>query len=86
MKNYLKELAIDELVAGLDYLSRAELKTETLKKVKVRFIHGTDDRIAPLKEILDLKEETGAMDLFTIKGAGHLPFLRNDFKEVFHGK
>ena len=79
MKDYLKEFATDELLTGLDYLAKAELKAEVFKKVKTRLIHGDSDRIAPIEELI------GMEGIVVLKGAGHAPFLRNDFKKVFYG-
>ena len=79
MKDYLKEFAADELLTGLDYLTKAELKAEVFKKVKTRLIHGDSDRIAPIEELI------GMEGIVVLKGAGHAPFLRNDFKKVFYG-
>ncbi|MFA5143217.1 MAG: alpha/beta hydrolase [Candidatus Omnitrophota bacterium] len=79
MKSYLKELSTDELLAGLDYLAGARLDLKALQNIKARFIHGGGDRIAPVEEM------AGTGGLVVLKGAGHLPFLRTDFKEVFYG-
>lgn len=86
MKSYLKDMTEEALVGGLDYLSRASLDGKTLKNVKVRLIHGEGDKIAPVEEALALKKEADSVDLTIMKGAGHIPFLRDDFKTVFYRK
>jgi pimeloyl-ACP methyl ester carboxylesterase len=78
MKDYLKELSMDELLGGLDYLGRTALDLSVIDKVKTRFIHGDADKIAPIKDI------AGVGGLTVLKGAGHIPFLRSDFKKVFY--
>ncbi|MDD5136385.1 MAG: alpha/beta hydrolase [Candidatus Omnitrophica bacterium] len=78
MKRYLKEFSTDELLEGLDYLAGARLDPDALRDVKARFIHGDSDKIAPIEEM------AGINGLTVLKGAGHFPFLRTDFREVFY--
>ena len=86
MKDYLRELRTEELLDGLDYLAQAGLKADGLKNVTVRFIHGERDKIAPVENICALRDEIPDADMVILKGAGHMPFLRDDFRKVFHGK
>ncbi len=86
IKKYIKEIDPEQLIGGLDYLSKAELNLGKSKAFKVRFIHGEDDSIAPVKGALSLKAEFPMTDLVLLKDTGHAPFLRSDFKEVFYGR
>ncbi len=85
MKDYLEEMTVDALIAGLDYLKSAELDTGKLKTVKTRFIHGEDDSIAPIEGVLALKNELPGSKLVILRNVGHIPFLRSDFK-AFYGR
>lgn len=86
MKSYLREMESEILLEGLDYLERARLDIESLGGTKVRFIHGSGDKIAPVEGLTCvLKRLPGAV--FTlIEGAGHMPFLRAGFKEALSGR
>ncbi|MDO8525835.1 MAG: alpha/beta fold hydrolase [Candidatus Omnitrophota bacterium] len=84
--DFLKESDTRELLDGLDYLGRARLDSAGLKDVKLKFIHGGDDRIAPIEEITDLKKGFPGAEFVIVKGAGHAPFLRRDFRKIFYGK
>ncbi len=75
MRRYLDEMDAGSLVAGLDYLAGAEIKPESLKALKVRFVHGEEDRIAPIDEARRLCEELPGAEFITVEGAGHMPFL-----------
>ncbi len=83
MKSYLNEMNMNALLEGLQYLSTSRIRPQNLAGVKVKFIHGEEDRIAPIKEVLELKDELPDMRLIVIKGAGHIPFLKKSFKEIF---
>jgi len=85
-KNYIKEMSSEELLDGLDYLSGAELCIEKPNGVRVKFIHGENDKIAPIDGILSLKAEFPQADIVILKDAGHMPFLESDFKKCFTGK
>ncbi|MDO8536338.1 MAG: alpha/beta fold hydrolase [Candidatus Omnitrophota bacterium] len=83
MKSYLNEMSMDTLLEGLQYLSTSRIRPQSLTGVDVKFIHGEEDRIAPIKEILELKDGSPNIKLVTVRGAGHIPFLRKDFREIF---
>jgi pimeloyl-ACP methyl ester carboxylesterase len=82
MRDYLNEMNEGILLEGLQYLSSSRIKPQVLRGIKTKFIHGLKDRIAPVKEVMELKEEAPDMELITIKDAGHIPFLKNNFKEI----
>ena len=84
MKDYLKDIATEDLLDGLDYLKKAELNLETLRKVRTRLIHGESDRIAPVDGMLNIKKEAPWMDLIILKGTGHMPFLSSGFKKALY--
>ena len=74
MKGYLERFALEELNAGLDYLLAKPLDIEGLKKVKVRFIYGLNDKIVPAKEVIELRKKLPAADFELFDDAGHVPF------------
>ncbi len=82
MKSYLNEMSMDTLLEGLRYLSKSRIRPQSLTGIKVKFIHGSEDKIAPIKDVLELKDECPDIRLITVKGAGHIPFLKKNFKEV----
>jgi len=82
MKNYLNEMSMDKLMEGLKYLSTSRIRPQSLTGMNVKFIHGEEDKIAPIKEILELKDELPDMRLIAIKGSGHIPFLKKNFNEI----
>jgi pimeloyl-ACP methyl ester carboxylesterase len=86
VKSYLREMETGVLLEGLDYLERARLDTESLRRADVRFVHGSLDRIAPAEGIVRLAERLPAAALTVIEGAGHAPFLRADFREKLNGR
>ena len=85
LKKYIKEMSPDLLLEGLDYLSGAELRTEDLKGLSIKFIHGEDDRIAPVDEAARIAKALPRAVFVSIEAAGHAPFLRTEFKEAFSG-
>ena len=85
LKTYIKEMDGAILEAGLDYLSKAEIKAEDLKGINVRFIHGYADVIAPISETEALASELPAAKFKKVKGGGHMLLLRKDFNSIFCG-
>lgn len=81
-KHYIDEISLDNLIEGLDYLSKNEIKTEDLKGTKINLVHGKEDRIAPIKEALELKDRLPAARFTAIDDSGHMPFLKADFKNI----
>lgn len=86
MRDYIKDMKEETLSAGLDYLSDAKLDAAKLRTIETRFIHGTCDKIAPVEEISELEKLLPGSDFTILAGAGHLPFLNNNFKEIFYGR
>jgi pimeloyl-ACP methyl ester carboxylesterase len=85
IKSYLREMESEILLKGLDYLERARLDTESLGGAKVRFIHGSGDRIAPVKGLARALERLPGAAFTLVEGAGHMPFLSSGFKEALSG-
>ena len=85
LKNYLSDIKLESLISGIDYFSSVCLKPETLLTVeKIKIFHGGQDKIAPLKEAQIIKTYLPQAKLFVIPEAGHILFLREDFKGYFH--
>ena len=82
MKNYLNEISMDTLLEGLQYLSTSRILPQNLAGINVKFIHGTEDKVAPMKEVLELKDQLPDARLIAVKGAGHILFLKNSFREI----
>lgn len=80
LKVYCEGLDLDYLLESLDYLENAEIKAGPLNEIKnITIIHGEEDRIAPLKEAVDIKNSLPRARFVCIKDGGHIPFLRKDF-------
>jgi len=84
LKSYLNQMSLDSLVEGLDYLSGARIKPECLTRMRISFIHGKEDRIAPIGEALEIAESLPHAEFITMEGVGHMPFLSSDFKKLLH--
>jgi pimeloyl-ACP methyl ester carboxylesterase len=85
LKRYIKELDSKALNAGLDYLLKSEIRPEGLENIKLRFIHGEDDAIAPISEALDIASHLPNARFDKVKGGGHMLLLRKDFNSIFYG-
>ena len=80
LKDYCDRLNLDYLLTTLDYLERAEIRPEVLKKIeKIKIIHGGFDKIAPIQEALDIKNDLLQAEFITIDKAGHIPFFKDTF-------
>lgn len=74
LKGYLKDMKLHSLLEGLNYLSDAKMEYNRLRDFKIKFIHGKEDRIVPLKEVLKIKNNLPDAEYIFMDGAGHLPF------------
>jgi pimeloyl-ACP methyl ester carboxylesterase len=79
LESYLDQMELAPLLAGLDYLVSA-----SPADAKAGFIHGREDRIAPVEEMLAMKERLPGLRLVCMERAGHAAFLNPQFKKVFH--
>lgn len=86
LRAYLEEMDQGFLSEGLDYLAQAKLAAEALKGKCVRFLHGSKDKVAPLKEVEELKGELSKARLVVLDHTGHIPFLGSKFEEIFHAE
>ncbi len=85
LRGYLEEMGLECLKAGLDYLARAQIEPETLAGIKrIKIFHGSQDKIAPLKEALEIKSRLPNAELISLDGLGHILFLNPSFKERFN--
>lgn len=82
LKSYLNDMSEEILLDGLDYLSVADMDGAGLEKMPVKFIHGREDKIAPLAETLKLKEGLPRAEFSILESAGHAPFLSSNFKDI----
>lgn len=83
LKDYLEEMELKQLLEGLDYLSGRRIDASALEGARVTFVHGREDKIAPIKEVMELKAEAPRARYIFIEGAGHMPFLTQKFKRIF---
>lgn len=85
LKSYLQDMKTEDLIRGLDYLSRASIDPEKLRQVeRIKIFHGTEDMIAPLREAEELGSRLPRAEFIQITGAGHCPFLNSDFRDIFY--
>lgn len=84
MRDYLNTMNMDMLLEGLEYLSKSRITTQPLSGVKVRFVHGQEDRIAPIKEAHVLSDCLPGSEFTAMKATGHIPFLKNDFNRILN--
>jgi pimeloyl-ACP methyl ester carboxylesterase len=81
--DYVQKFSLDILLAGLDYLEGVEISSQSLQDIQnLNFIHAEYDRIAPLQEVLLLKEKLPQAEFWLIKDSGHIPFLNPQFKAL----
>lgn len=85
LKKYLDKLSSDELIRGLDYLATQALNLKSLKRIEdISIFHGSDDLIAPVKDILEIQADLPQAKFTLLAGRGHLFFLSGDFRERFY--
>lgn len=85
-KEFCQKFSLSYLLKSLDYLQGARIKPHLLRNIKkIKIIHGEYDNIAPLREAQELKESLSQAEFFCIRGAGHIPFLRDDFSYRING-
>ncbi|MDP2767625.1 MAG: alpha/beta hydrolase [Candidatus Methanoperedens sp.] len=85
LKEYLDKFNSDELIQGLDYLASYPLNLEILKRIEdLSIFHGSDDLIAPVKEVLEIKADLPQAKFTLLADRGHLFFLNRDFRERFY--
>ena len=81
-KQYCELFELDWLLTTLDYLAGATINRDKLKDLTlVNFVHGEYDRIAPIEEASLVQRKLTRSSFFTIKDAGHVPFLEHELPE-----
>lgn len=86
LKEYLDDIGVEQLIGGLNYLSGAVIDTKALSGIKkIRIFHGSEDKIAPFSEALEIKSCLAQAEFIRVEGSGHLLFLNPDFKKIFNG-
>ncbi|MDD2689733.1 MAG: alpha/beta hydrolase [Candidatus Omnitrophica bacterium] len=84
LRDYLGKMSMEDLISGLDYFSKAYIDIKTLASIKkLRVFHGSADRIAPVKEIEEIKSSLTNQKFIIMPDAGHMPFLNHNFLERF---
>jgi pimeloyl-ACP methyl ester carboxylesterase len=82
--DYSRSLGLEDLVLGLEYLSRAELNPQALGGIKkIRVFHGEEDLVVPLAESEALKSCLPHAEFFRLKNAGHACFFSPEFTKGF---
>jgi len=81
---YLKEMNIENLFQGLDYLASARIDADSLRNTpKIKFFHGKLDRIAPFIEAEQLRHKLNHAEFITFHKLGHNLFLNAEFAQRF---
>lgn len=84
LKDYVDLISADILLEGLNYLSGRQFDAGSLRGQKVKFIHGEEDKVAPISEALKLKESFPQAEFISLEKCGHIPFLNTNFKKAFY--
>ncbi|MFA4858197.1 MAG: alpha/beta hydrolase [Candidatus Margulisiibacteriota bacterium] len=80
MKKYLGKFTADDLSRQLDTLGQQSLNISNLSTAtKITFIHGQNDKIAPVEEIKEFVSRFPQAKLIIMENCGHLPFLHKEF-------
>jgi pimeloyl-[acyl-carrier protein] methyl ester esterase len=83
LKDYCNKFDLDYLLESLDYLENARIKPKSLQIIKnIKIVHGDQDRIAPVQEAIDLKNNLPQAKFRCIKEAGHIPFFAEGFNKA----
>lgn len=86
LRDYCSRMESKELIVGLDYLAQTQIKIDSLAKFKkLRIFHGEKDRISPLEEAREIKNDLPLVEFISIPETGHTPFLNENFREMFYG-
>lgn len=87
LREYTGAMELEDLIAGLSYLSTSKLKPDGAVGLdSIRIFHGEKDRIMPFAAAARIKSEFGQAEFTALSGIGHICFLNSQFKEKFrHG-
>lgn len=73
LKDYLNMMGLEDLVVGLNYLSSAEIKMQTLTKIdRITIIHGREDKVAPFEEAKAIAKNLPQAEFIPLDRTGHL--------------
>jgi len=80
LKTYCEQFELEYLLEGLEYLGRAKIDTNSLQKInKITIIHGRKDKVAPIKEAININNELKNSKIIIFENQGHIPFFSKDF-------
>jgi len=54
------------------------MEFKILKELDVKFIHGKEDKIVPIGELIKIKSNLPEAEYILIDNAGHIPFLNRE--------
>lgn len=81
LKDSLETISMERLMGDLDWLEQVEIRPQDLRGIAdVKLIHGVRDAIAPIEHAAELAGALPQSQLIAFEQAGHMPFLRGDFK------
>ncbi len=84
LKDYIAGMELEGLARGLDYLRKARIGPGLFTGLrKIRIFHGEKDSIAPFQEAVKIKLNFPQADFISLSSAGHLLFLKKEFKDNF---
>jgi pimeloyl-ACP methyl ester carboxylesterase len=80
LRDYLGAMGLEDLIAGLEYLWRPELRPEHFAKInKIKIFHGAQDTVAPLAEAEELSFYQERAEFIRLENSGHALFFNPDF-------
>ncbi len=86
LKDYLDEMALGGLLVNLDYLGGLKIDpAQLLSLKKIRVFHGSEDRIAPFKEVEEIQRRLSSAEFVCLPRKGHIPFLGREFSGFING-
>ena len=84
LREYCRDMELDYLLNTIDYLSKTEINAELLQQIqKITIIHGEKDRIAPIREAVEIKDAVNNARFILVEESGHIPFLEENFRGYF---
>ncbi|MFH0948765.1 MAG: alpha/beta hydrolase [Elusimicrobiota bacterium] len=85
LNDYLQDMETEDLIDGLDRLSCAEINPNLLNGIKeIKIVHGEKDKISTIDEAIAFKNNLPHAKLIVFNDSGHLPFLKENFKELLY--
>tara|TARA_Y100000031_G_C8136771_1_gene345634 strand:- start:93 stop:785 length:693 start_codon:yes stop_codon:yes gene_type:complete len=82
LEGYCEEFDIQYLLDTLDSLEDFQITNSMLKGIgKLKIVHGEKDKIAPIEEAIEIKNQVNKAKFIPIKDAGHMPFWGRNFSD-----